>query len=428
MKRGNQEIPQPEKRLKSILKKDEAVIKDYDEMVNAEDELIRERNERIQRILSKHNSKETVSLPVDTKIKVIPDPSPVINDIPKEKPKDIEDEDFNMFEDSVSELPIETKTKEIINDRIENCDEEGYYKTIIGEKMNDYVISLQLGKGVFSTVFKATKQGKQFAIKIQRNNELIKKAGEKEIKILKQLNHLQNNHIVQLHDSFYYKNHLLLVFECLKQNTRELLKKKTLSLPTVKSFTWQLFQGLSALQREKIIHSDIKPDNIIVSESMKTIKICDFGTAFYTYEPEITPYLVSRFYRAPEIILGIRPDHPIDVWSVGCTIYEYYTGKILFPGKTNNQMIKLMMELLGKKGIKKGMFFANHFTDDCDFKHHYVDKITKKNCVKVLKSVAMKEIDVDDLVFRDFLKKCLALSAEKRMGVEDAFKHPFLKQ
>ncbi|KAJ3320146.1 Serine/threonine-protein kinase PRP4 [Boothiomyces sp. JEL0866] len=401
MKRSRNVNLAPEKKLKSILKKEENVIKDYDDIVKEEDELIQERNERIQRIVLKHKSttsKHAVTIEAEPDSKttdtsevqpdskttdtseVQPDSNPIADSIPSEikKSKDIDDDDFNMFEDSVSEIPTETKTRIIINNKIENCDEEGYYKTIIGEKIHDYVISSQLGKGVFSTVFKATKDNQIYAIKIQRNNEIIKKAGEKEIKILKQLNQDENNHIVQLVDSFYYKNHLLLVFECLKQNTRELLKKNTLSLATVKSFTFQLFLGLSALQKQQIIHSDIKPDNIVVSESLSTIKICDFGTAFYTYEPEITPYLVSRFYRAPEIILGVKPDHPIDVWSVGCTIYEYYTGKILFPGKTNNQMLKLMMEYFGKKGMKKGMFFPNHFTEDFDFKHHYIDKITKK--------------------------------------------------
>ncbi|KAJ3255343.1 hypothetical protein HK103_006366 [Boothiomyces macroporosus] len=374
MKRSNPEILPPEKKLKGILKKDETIIKDYDDVIKEEEEFIQERNERIQRIIAKHQNHE-IKNNLD---KESPEIQIEIQEPKKNKPKDIDDDDFNMFEDSVSEIPVETKTKVIINNKIENCDEEGYYKTIIGENINDYVISSQLGKGVFSTVYKATKDDRIYAIKIQRNNDIIKKAGEKEIKILKQLNENENNHIVQLEDSFFYKNHLLLVFECLKQNTRELLKKKTLALGTVKSFTFQLFKGLSALQKEQIIHSDIKPDNIIVSESLQTIKICDFGTAFYTYEPEITPYMVSRYYRAPEIILGVKPDHPIDVWSVGCTIYEYYTGKILFPGKTNNQMLKLMMELFGKKGMKKGMFFSNHFTDDFDFKHHYIDKITKK--------------------------------------------------
>lgn len=66
---------------------------------------------------------------------------------------------------------------------------------------------------------------------------------------------------------------------------------------------------------------------------------------------EITPYLVSRFYRSPEVILGLPYDHPMDMWSVGCVLYELYTGQILFPGRTNNEMLKLMMDV---KGAKKG--------------------------------------------------------------------------
>ena len=84
--------------------------------------------------------------------------------------------------------------------------------------------------------------------------------------------------------------------------------------------------------------------------SCSVIKICDFGSAFKedSKENDPTPYLVSRFYRAPEISLGLRYMLPIDVWAAGCCVYEMFTGKILFPGKTNNEMLKLFMEVKGQ--------------------------------------------------------------------------------
>jgi serine/threonine-protein kinase PRP4 len=66
----------------------------------------------------------------------------------------------------------------------------------------------------------------------------------------------------------------------------------------------QIFLALSHLRKHKIIHADIKPDNILISKDTKTLKICDFGTAFPVEENSLVEYLVSRFYRAPEIIIG----------------------------------------------------------------------------------------------------------------------------
>lgn len=74
------------------------------------------------------------------------------------------------------------------------------------------------------------------------------------------------------------------------------------------------------------------------------LKLGDFGSASHANENEVTPYLVSRFYRSPEIILGIPYDYGVDIWSTACTIYELYTGKILFQGNTNNQVIKVILK------------------------------------------------------------------------------------
>lgn len=111
------------------------------------------------------------------------------------------------------------------------------------------------------------------------------------------------------------------------------------------------------------------------------LKICDLGSASDASDNEITPYLVSRFYRAPEIILGMPYDFAIDVWSVGCTLYELYTGKILFTGRTNNQMLRSIMECRGKfttKMLKRSQFAHIHFDEMADFRSVEQDKLTGK--------------------------------------------------
>lgn len=127
--------------------------------------------------------------------------------------------------------------------------------------------------------------------------------------------------------------------------------------------------------------ADIKPDNILVNESKVNLKLCDFGSAINVQDQDLTPYLVSRFYRAPEIILGIPYDHGIDMWSAACTIYEISAGKILFSGQSNNQMLKFFMDVKGKmpnKLIRKSQFRDQHFDQNCNFLYHEVDKVTER--------------------------------------------------
>ena len=109
-------------------------------------------------------------------------------------------------------------------------------------------------------------------------------------------------------------------------NLRDVVKKYGsgvgLHVKAVRSYSQQLFLALKLLKKCNILHADIKPDNILVNESKSVLKLCDFGSASDAKDAEITPYLVSRFYRAPEIILGCNYDYGIDLWSVAVSMYE----------------------------------------------------------------------------------------------------------
>ena len=148
-----------------------------------------------------------------------------------------------------------------------------------------------------------------------RSNELMRKAADKELSILMKLSQHDpehKKHCVVLTNKFDYRNHIALVFEHQSMNLRETIKKfgkdVGISITAVRLYSKQLIIALKYLMDLHIVHADIKPDNILISEDLKQVKICDFGSAFYTDDPDShipTPYLVSRFYRAPEIILGL---------------------------------------------------------------------------------------------------------------------------
>ncbi|KAF8773215.1 Serine/threonine-protein kinase PRP4 like protein [Argiope bruennichi] len=183
-----------------------------------------------------------------------------------------------------------------------------------------------------------------------------------------------------------------------------------------------------------------------VNDRKLVLKLCDFGSASHVADNDITPYLVSRFYRAPEIILGLQYDFGIDTWSVGCTLYELYTGKIMFPGKSNNQMLKNFMDLKGKfpnKLIKKGAFREQHFNSSCNFLSHEVDKVTEREKVVVLTNINPSRDLQAELVgsqrlpddqyrkvcqLKDLLEKILMLDPAKRISINQALTHPFIQE
>jgi serine/threonine-protein kinase PRP4 len=172
------------------------------------------------------------------------------------------------------------------------------------------------------------------------------------------------------------------------------------------------------------------------------------GSASSASDNEITPYLVSRFYRAPEIILGIPYDYAVDMWSIGCTLFELYTGKILFTGRNNNQMLKSIMECRGKyppKLLRRGSLAHLHFDDMLNFHSTEEDKITGRLATRVIDfkkptrdlktrlmgkdTRGMTDNEAKELaLFVDLLDRCLSLNPEKRCTPAEALKHPFISR
>lgn len=363
------------------------------------------------------------------------------------------DEQTNMLEAQVVRTTMSNPSL------LDNWDDEnGYYRVILGEVLDGrYHVFSNLGRGVFSSVVKAKDtldNDKEVAIKIIRNNDTMRRASMKEISILSKLMEADpddKKHIIRMYRNFEHKNHICVVFELLSMNLREVLKKYGkdvgINIKAVRIYAQQLFLALSLLRKCKILHADIKPDNVLVNDSKNMLKLCDLGSASSDSENDITPYLVSRFYRAPEIILGMPYDGAIDVWSVGCTLYELYTGKILFPGHTNNHMLKYMMELKGKfsnKMIRKGQFGNQHFDDLMNFLQVETDKITGKEIIKRISIIKptrdlksrllsntskMNEEEIYLVTqFVDLLDKCFVLNPEKRITAREALNHPFLSR
>lgn len=374
------------------------------------------------------------------------------------------DDDDDMFApgDSTSKGTGHAEIRALDSSLLDNWDyPDGHYRIILGELLDGrYAVQQQIGKGTFATVVRATdtKTNQDVAVKIACNNETMYKAGTKEMDMLTLLNAGDpddKKHVIRLLRNFDHKNHMCLVFENLHSDLREVLKKfgrnVGINLKAIRAYARQMFLALSHLKKCEVLHADLKPDNILVNQERSHLKICDLGTASKAEDAEVTPYLVSRFYRAPEVILGMPFDYAIDMWSIGCTLFELYTGRILFAGGDNNQMLRVMQECRGKfpkRMIIRSTLAEKHFIGG-DPEYVFVsqerDKITGNTTMRQMNyaktvpgkdlkarltanSKSMTPAEIKELnAFVDLLEKCLQLDPGRRISPNDGLRHPFIQ-
>ncbi|TIC29574.1 kinase-like protein [Wallemia mellicola] len=221
---------------------------------------------------------------------------------------------------------------------------------------NNYLIIDILGQGTFGQVAKCQNvaTGEIVAIKVIKNKPAYFNQSMMEVTILELLNNQfdnqDNHHILRLMDQFIHCKHLCLVFELLSSNLYELIKQNSfrgLSTSLVKVFTSQLLDALVILNQARLIHCDLKPENILLkSLQSPQIKIIDFGSACHERQTVYT-YIQSRFYRSPEVLLGMPYSSAIDMWSLGCIAVELFLGLPLFPGTSEYNQITRIVDMLG---------------------------------------------------------------------------------
>jgi len=238
-------------------------------------------------------------------------------------------------------------------------DDENYdYIIRSGEKFLDrYEIDSLIGKGSFGQVVKAYDHEEQeyVAIKIIKNKKPFLNQAQIEVKILNLMNShdpLSKFYIVKLKSHFMWRNHLCLVFELLSYNLYDLLRNTNfhgVSLNLTRKFAQQLCTALCFLATPElqVIHCDLKPENVLLCNPKRSaIKIVDFGSSCQLGQT-LYHYIQSRFYRSPEVLLGLPYDLAIDIWSLGCILVEMHTGEPLFSGSDEIDQMNKIVEVLG---------------------------------------------------------------------------------
>ncbi|XP_068611239.1 dual specificity tyrosine-phosphorylation-regulated kinase 2 [Brachionichthys hirsutus] len=333
-------------------------------------------------------------------------------------------------------------------------DDQGSYIHVPHDHVSyRYEVLKVIGKGSFGQVVKAFDHKSQthVALKMVRNEKRFHRQAAEEIRILEHLKKQDRDssmNVIHMLENFSFRGHICMTFELLSMNLYELIKKNKFqgfSLPLVRKFAHSLLQCLDSLQRNRIIHCDLKPENILLKQQGRSgIKVIDFGSSCYEHQRVYT-YIQSRFYRAPEVILGSRYGMPIDVWSLGCILAELLTGYPLLPGEDEADQLACIMELLGMPSQKllEASKRAKNFVSSKGYPRYCsVTALPEGGTVlnagrsrrgKVRGPPGSKDWTValkgcDDPLFLDFLKQCLEWDPAHRMTPSQALRHPWLRR
>ncbi|EIM90527.1 kinase-like protein [Stereum hirsutum FP-91666 SS1] len=314
-------------------------------------------------------------------------------------------------------------------------DERGDYLVVNHDHLAfRYEVIDTLGKGSFGQVLHCRDHctGESVAIKIIRNKKRFHHQALVEIKILDNLRKWdseEKHHVIKMTEHFYFRNHLCIAMELLSINLYELIKANNFvgfTTALIRRFTSQMLMSLQLMRHHRIVHCDLKPENVLLRHPAKSaIKVIDFGSSCLEHE-KIYTYIQSRFYRSPEVILGMNYHMAIDMWSLGCILAELYTGFPIFPGENEQEQLSCIMEVLGvpdkefvNRSSRKRLFF-----DSTGAPRPVVNSKGRRRRpgTKTLAQV----LRCDDDQFVDFIAKCLVWDPERRMKPQNAMRHAFI--
>ncbi|KAL2159595.1 hypothetical protein VTH06DRAFT_2164 [Thermothelomyces fergusii] len=382
------------------------------------------------------------------------------------------------YESSRNPRRVLTKpSKGVKNDGYDNEESDYilYVNDILGSEeaghKNRYLILDVLGQGTFGQVVKCQNMRTQevVAVKVIKNRTAYFNQSMMEVSVLDLLNSKldknDDHHLLRLKDTFIHRQHLCLVFELLSVNLYELIKQnqfRGLSTTLVRVFAQQLLNGLALLNKARLIHCDLKPENILLKNlESPIIKIIDFGSACDERQTVYT-YIQSRFYRSPEVLLGLPYSSAIDMWSLGCIVVELFLGLPLFPGSSEYNQVARIVEMLGnppnwmiEMGKQAGEFFEKRQDEFGRRTYHLksMEQYSREHGVKeqpskkyfqqnslpeIIKAYPMprknmKQAEIERemnnrIAFIDFVRGLLTINPLERWSPQQAKLHPFITQ
>lgn len=290
-----------------------------------------------------------------------------------------------------------------------------------------YVPLKPLGRGAYGVVCSAIDKvaNKKVAIKkIHRAFDDLVDA-KRILREIKLLRHFKHENIIGLRDLIGPTEEapfedIYIVLDFMETDLHKIIySKNELTDEHIQYFTYQILKALKFIHSAHVIHRDLKPSNLLLNGNCD-LKICDFGLARGVKEEvdyELTEYVVTRWYRAPEVMCSCQEyDHKIDVWSTGCILAELHGRKPLFPGDDYIKQMNLIFDVLGTPQSADMDFITN------DKALEYIKGLKKKP------KVPFNKIYRDaNPVALDLLDRMLTFNPHKRISVDEALRHPYLK-
>eukprot|EP00262_Sarcandra_glabra_P008734 TRINITY_DN2241_c0_g1_i3.p1 TRINITY_DN2241_c0_g1~~TRINITY_DN2241_c0_g1_i3.p1 ORF type:complete len:376 (+),score=52.95 TRINITY_DN2241_c0_g1_i3:199-1326(+) len=293
------------------------------------------------------------------------------------------------------------------------------------EVSTKYVPPLRpMGRGAYGIVCAAFNAETKEEVAIKKignafDNRIDAKRTLREIKLLRHMDHenvIAIKDIIRppLRENF---NDVYIVYELMDTDLHQIIRsKQPLTDDHCKYFLYQLLRGLKYVHSANVLHRDLKPSNLLLNANCD-LKIGDFGLARTTSETDfMTEYVVTRWYRAPELLLNCSEyTAAIDIWSVGCILGEIMTREPLFPGKDYVQQLRLITELVGSPDDSSLGFLRS------DNARRYVRQLPQYP--KQQFSVRFPNMSPGAV---DLLERMLVFDPSKRITVEEAVCHPYL--
>ncbi|KAG8464362.1 hypothetical protein KFE25_003425 [Diacronema lutheri] len=293
-----------------------------------------------------------------------------------------------------------------------------------------YQVKKGVGQGAYGLICAAkdTVSGESVAVK-KINNAFEDAVDCKRIlRELKLLRHFNHENVLSLRDIMTpppgkpetWKD-MYLVTELLDTDLHYIIhSKQALTDDHIQYFAYQLLRGLKCIHAARVLHRDLKPGNLLVNKNCD-LKICDFGLArgidHEATANKLTEYVVTRWYRAPELLVeNEQYNEAIDMWSVGCILAEFLGRKALFPGRDYLQQLRLIIDVLGTPTASDLAIIQNEQAVE------YLKSLPKKE-----KASFKKMFPNSNPLAVELLEKMLVFDPSKRVSAAEALAHPYME-